>query len=191
MKRLLAVVIAACACAQQGDVPANTTPDSIPMAARTTADPPVTRADTTEAARPDVSGTSASAAQTLLRGQVVASGTEAMPFTTLQTTSGLVFLTGALEPELRALSSATVELSGAQTRRDTRVTVDVRSYDVIDIDGERPLIGRLLASNRLIINMDTLSVTGTINAPAGAKIWITGDLSGKQISVRSYGIISR
>ncbi|MGH7462729.1 MAG: hypothetical protein ACREMA_17100, partial [Longimicrobiales bacterium] len=126
-----------------------------------------------------------------LRGKVVVSGTEGMHFTTLQTMGGSVLLTGALESELRALSGATVQVSGTESRREGRASVDVRSYEVVDIDGERPVVGRLLASNRLVTGTDTLTLAAAISAPAGAKVWVTGDRSGKQIAVRSFGIIQR
>ncbi|MGH7467096.1 MAG: hypothetical protein ACRENP_03830 [Longimicrobiales bacterium] len=190
MKRLLAVVIAAGACAQQGESPARTSADSTPAAERAIENPQGARVEPPGTARAQV-GTSDGATQSLLRGKIVVSGTEGMPLTMLETDGRSVFLTGALEPELRALSGATAELRGAQTRRDERVSIEVRSYDVIDIDGERPVIGWWLADNQFLVGPDTLRVSGTIRAPTGAKIWITGDRSGRQISVRSYGIINR
>jgi hypothetical protein len=121
----------------------------------------------------------------------MASGTEGMPLTQLQTSSGTVFVTGPLEPELRALSGATVDVIGEQTRRDDRVSVEVQRYDVVEINGERPVIGRWLANHTLLVGSDTLNVTGVLDAPIGAKIWIAGDRSARQVSVRSYGIIVR
>jgi hypothetical protein len=119
------------------------------------------------------------------------SGSEGAILTILQAASGAVFVTGALEPELRALSGATVQLTGARNDQGGRVSVDVKDYEVVDIDGERPVVGRVVAGNRLAVGRDTLNIRGTVNAPVGAKIWITGDRSGTQLTVRSYGIIIR
>ena len=119
-------------------------------------------------------------------------GIEGQLQTTLQPANGsAVFLTGALESELRSLAGATVTVTGAESRSDNRRSVVVESYVVTDVDGERPAVGRFLAGNRLATATDILLVTGTINAPAGAKIWIIGDRTGKQIAVRSFGIIAR
>jgi len=125
-----------------------------------------------------------------LRGKVVASGSENMNLTTLTVSSGpMVVLTGNLEPELRSLAGTTVVVSGPETMQNKRRMIDVKSYEVVDVNGERPVVGTLLANSRLLVASDTLTVVGEVKAPAGSKVWITGDRSGKQLKVRSYGVI--
>jgi hypothetical protein len=92
---------------------------------------------------------------------------------------------------LRVLSGATAEVSGVQARQDARREINVEKYDLVDINGERPVVGYISNGNRLITSRDTLNLTGTIIAPNGAKVWVTGDRSGNAIAVRSYGIIVR
>jgi len=70
-----------------------------------------------------------------------------------------------------------------------RRIIDVKSYEVLDVNGERPLVGTLLSNSQLVVPPDTIAIVGDLKAPAGSKVWITGDRSGKQIKVRSYGVI--
>ena len=186
MKRVFFLVLVAGACRQQNAVPANTTADSATPV--TTGEPAAT--DTTISSRPAESG-GAAAVPSVFRGKLVTSGTGASPFTVLQTGAGSFVLTGSLEPELRVLSGATAEVSGVQARRDAQNEINVESYDLVDINGERPVVGYISDGNRLVTGRDTIDLTGTITAPVGAKVWVTGARSGKSIAVRSYGIIMR
>jgi hypothetical protein len=125
-----------------------------------------------------------------VRGKVVASGAENMNLTTLQVSAGpMVVLTGSLEPELRALAGATVLVGGPEKMENNRRIVEVTGYDVLDINGERPVVGTLLGNSKLLRGTDTLTYVGDVKAPNGSKVWITGDQTGKQIKVRSYGVI--
>ena len=187
MKRAFLFVLVACACTQQNAVPDGTTADSATPA--TTAEPPAAT-DTTISARPAEPGSTA-AVPSVFRGKLVASGTGASPFTVLQTAAGSFVLTGTLEPELRVLSGATAEVRGVQARRDPQNEINVENYDLIDINGERPVVGYIGEGNRLITGRDTINLTGTITASVGSKVWVTGDRSGQAIAVRSYGIIKR
>lgn len=185
MKRAFLLVLVACACTQQNPVPDGTTADSVMPV--TTAEPSAAT-DTATAARPTESGGTA-AAPSVFRGKLIASGTGASPFTVLQTDAGSFVLTGALEPELRVLSGATAEVRGVQSHRDPQNEINVENYDLIDINGERPVVGYISEGNRLISGRDTMNLTGTITARVGSKVWVTGDRSGQAIAVRSYGII--
>ena len=189
MKRWLLALVLLAACDRRAAPPAaapadTTTPPASPARVDSAA------ADTSRPPAPP--GVQRASGTTPLSGKVVVGGIEGQLQTTLQPGNGsAVFLTGALESELRSLAGATVSVTGAETRRDNRRSVVVESYEITDVDGERPAVGRFLAGNRLATATDTLIVTGTINAPAGAKVWITGDRTGKQIAVRSFGIIAR
>jgi hypothetical protein len=179
------VIVAACRPAGQsaataaGDTSAATLPAAVDSAA--IAAPPGSG---------ETGGAMRSSAPTR-EGKIIVSGSEGMLVTTLQTAAGVVFLTGVLENELRTLSGATVRVSGTETKSGSRTTVDVQSYEIVAVDGERPVVGTLLSGNRLAVGSDTLTVTGAFTAPVGAKMWVTGARSGKQIAVRSYGIITR
>ena len=125
-----------------------------------------------------------------VRGKVVVSGTANTPITTLQVVAGpMVVLRGSLEPELRALAGATVMVSGSETMENNRRIINVTVYDVVDINGERPSVGVLLQPQQLATATDTLDLVPAVKAAPGSKVWITGDRSGKQLKVRSYGVI--
>ena len=125
-----------------------------------------------------------------LRGKVVASGTANMNLTTLDAGGGqMTVLRGNLEEELRALAGATVQVDGRATTENNRRIVDVQTYEVIDINGEKPVVGTLVQAQKLATATDTLDVVGEVKAAPGSKVWITGDRSGTQIKVRSYGVI--
>jgi hypothetical protein len=113
-----------------------------------------------------------------------------MNLTTLNVGSGpMVVLRGNLEQELRALAGATVQVDGRETSENNRRVIDVQTYEVVDINGEKPVVGTLVQANKLATATDTIDVVGEVKAAPGSKVWITGDRSGKQIKVRSYGVI--
>jgi hypothetical protein len=126
-----------------------------------------------------------------VRGRVVASGTGPVPMTTLNVDgSGSLIITGALEPELRRLAGATIVARGV-VAGETRRTIRVESYEVVEIDGERPVVGVVLSGDRLDTGTETLSILG---APAemrpGARVWITGERQPGQVRVGSWGVIA-
>ena len=113
-----------------------------------------------------------------------------MNLTTLQGVAGpMVVLRGNLEPELRALAGATVMVGGPETMENKRRVIDVQEYEVVDINGEKPVVGTLVQPNKLATATDTVDVVGEVEAAPGSKVWITGERSGKQLKVRSYGVI--
>src|SRR5690606_12375097 len=105
---------------------------------------------------------------------------------TLALADGSLMLGGPLEPELRQLSGARVAVYGDATSTG-RPGIDVRHYDIIAIDGQRPVVGTVLPDGaRLAAGADTLSVTGvTERLPAGAKVWIVGRRDGDELRLQS------
>jgi hypothetical protein len=123
-------------------------------------------------------------------GRVVASGTEQEPITMLQVEGRMALVvTGALEPELRSLAGATVRARGPESGAARR-TIRVDSYEIVEINGERPFVGVVLTGGRLAVGPDTLTLAG---APAGmesgTRVWITGDREGGRLRVSSWGVI--
>ena len=184
--RLLALVlVAACGGSNPAPEAAADTTAATPPSAAPAATPPDTSV-TAGAPAP----TGAPATMSGLRGKVVASGTENMNLTTLQGVPGsMVVLRGNLEQELRALAGATVQVDGNTTTENNRRIVDVQKYEIVDINGEKPIVGTLVQPQKLATATDTLDVVGEVKAAPGSKVWITGDRSGKQLKVRSYGVI--
>jgi hypothetical protein len=187
MRNWLPAIVILAACSRPGDVPANATLDT----ASAVPPPAVDSAALEKPAAPVDAGTVTRASGSTVQGKIVVSGTEGMYITTINTSAGAVFLTGALENELRSLSGATVQVTGTESRSGNRTTIDVQSYEIVEVAGERPVVGQLISGNRLVTASDTLALTGTFSAPPGSRMWVVGTRSGKQIAVRSYGIIVR
>jgi hypothetical protein len=132
------------------------------------------------------------AADTLpeVRGRIVVSGTEHEPLTTLRVDGRMALIvTGPLAPELRSLAGAAVAVRGVESGAARR-TIHVESYEIIEIHGERPVVGVVLAGHRLAAGADTLALVG---APpemrAGSRVWITGERQGRELRVASWGLI--
>ena len=131
--------------------------------------------------------------ETVLTGTVVAGGLASTPITSLQIEGGKpTRLIGPLEPELRRLGSATVWVAGTPA---TRSSFTVSRYEIVSIDGAKPLIGIVTTrggTSSLATQRDTLTldpVPADLAARTGAKVWIVGRQSGTKLAVQSYGVI--
>jgi hypothetical protein len=129
-----------------------------------------------------------------LRGKVVVTGSEPSTSVRLIGDERNVALVGDLEPEMRRLAGATLVVRGSLRGRQPLPTLEVRDYEIIDIDGEVPSTGTLRNRNgRLwLTGKDTLELVGAPEAlrdKDGGKAWIIGQRSGSILMVQSYGII--
>jgi hypothetical protein len=103
-------------------------------------------------------------------------------------------LVGPLEPELQRLNSATVWVAGAPVASPPN-GFTVTRYDVVSIDGAKPLVGVLV--NRaggvwLATAADTVKLTAApsdLTSKVGAKAWIVGRRNGAELTVQTFGII--
>jgi len=140
----------------------------------------------------------ASASLTELTGRVMNGGTDRFTITTLQPRDGrAVRLTGDLRDELRTLGGADVMVRGVMDSSGSRGSLDVREYEVIEIDGRRPHVGVVLAHDGelWLAAGDTLRLVPALDAlreRAGAKIWVVGtiDAAAKELRVESFGVIA-
>lgn len=125
-----------------------------------------------------------------LTGTLIAGGTTESPLTTLQTAAGAsVFVRGGLESDLRALASAEVLLRGRLDASGERPVMHVTGYEVLSVNGQRPWVGRVLPEGRLATDADTLRLRGSVGAPEGALVWVTGARDGATLNVASFGVI--
>lgn len=126
-----------------------------------------------------------------IRGRVIPSGTEHEPITTLQVEGRMALvLTGPLEPELRSLAGAVVVVHGPESGSPARRTIRVESYEVMDIEGQRPVVGDVLPGGRLAAGPDTLTLAAVPDGMrVGSRVWITGERRGAQLIVASWGVI--
>ncbi|HET7622582.1 MAG TPA: hypothetical protein VFK39_11825 [Gemmatimonadaceae bacterium] len=133
-------------------------------------------------------------------GRVMVGGTDRFVMVTLQRSDGRALrLTGKLLDELRRLGTAEVTARGVVDSSGT-VSLDVREYEVLAIDGQRPHVGVLLArgpggDELWLAGGDTLRLVPTLDAlreSVGAKIWVTGvsDPAARELRIGSYGVIA-
>ncbi len=133
-------------------------------------------------------------------GRVMVGGTDRFVMVTLQRDDGRAFqLTGELLNELRRLGSAEVAARGVVDTSGT-AALDVREYEVLAIDGQRPHVGVLLArgvggDELWLAGRDTIRLVPAPDAlreSVGAKIWVTGvsDPAAKELRIGSYGVIA-
>ena len=140
----------------------------------------------------------ASASLTELTGRVMNGGTDRFTVTTLQPNDGhAVRLSGDLRDELRTLGGAEVTVRGVMDSSDAGGSLDVREYEVLQIDGRRPHVGVVLAHDGelWLAATDTLRLVPALDAlreRAGAKVWVVGasDAAAKELRVESYGVIA-
>ncbi len=129
-------------------------------------------------------------------GLVLVSGTEGSAITSLYVEGrSPIGLLGSLSAELRALSGARVTVEGASTSGGPGAAVDVSSYEVVEVNGQKPYVGTLVRSGAGYALQQVSTVLPLEQLPAGlaeqigAKIWVTGVLSGERLQIQSFGII--
>lgn len=132
------------------------------------------------------------------KGRVVNGGTDRSPITSLVADDGsAVRLGGALLDELRALSGAQLLVRGVTSSSGSERSIEVREYEVLSIDGQRPYVGIVLERGGEIwlASSDTLRLVPALDAlreRVGAKVWVVGarDLAAGELRIQSYGVIS-
>jgi hypothetical protein len=157
-------------------------------------------ADSGEGGRSDRAVDSTAAEERV--GKVVVSGSEGATFVTLQSEGrGPLRLQGDLAAELRRLSGAMVRVAGHSAGGPTGgpagvfgTGFDVRSYEIVAIDGERPHVGRVVVrgGESLLAAADTVRLVGApadLTARPGSKVWVVGRHTASGIEVQSYGVI--
>ena len=155
---MTATLIVACARApgRAADTGSSVKPDSNSVASgiRATPAPTDTPAKTPESSpaasppKPNAGSATPSPTATVLTGKVVAGGLAGDPVTMLQIEGAKpTRLVGPLEPELRRLGSATVWVTGAPTAGPPNASFTVDRYEIVLIDGVKPLVGLVSARN--------------------------------------------
>jgi hypothetical protein len=132
------------------------------------------------------------------KGRVVNGGTDRFPTTSLVADDGSATrLGGALLEELRALAGAELSVRGVMSSGGAERSLDVREYEVLAIDGQRPLVGIVLVRDGglWLASSDTLRLVPALDAlrqRAGAKVWVVGthDAEAGELRVQSYGVIA-
>ena len=116
---------------------------------------------------------------------------------TSSATTVSVGLSGPLAGELRRLSGATVRATGTPQNNATPPplrAVAVRDYEILKVDGRRPVVGILSSRGDgfWLTGQDTVELVGVTSDLArlpGAKLYVVGVPEGKALRIRSYGVI--
>jgi len=157
-----------------------------------------TPADSVVAGAGDSTSASPRAApsETVLTGKVAAVGLAMSPVTSLQVEGARsTTLVGPLEPELRRLGGATVWVAGDPVTGPPNATFSVTRYEILAIDGAKPLVGRVMTRDGapwLATDRDTVKLAkapGELVAKTGAKVWIIGRRTGAELVTQTYGVI--
>lgn len=130
-------------------------------------------------------------------GRVASIGTEGMRQVVLSLDdNSLVHLAGALLPELDRLAGARLRVQGTATTAAPAPGVDVRRYEILEVNGQRPWVGRLTQTGDGFALMDGDSLVARLDQPppdlvrqVGARVWVTGTETGQGVRVQSFGVI--
>jgi hypothetical protein len=146
---------------------------------------------------PAARGTSPASTDTVAEGTVRMAGPRESAQMVLSGTAPDIALVGSLAGELGRLVGARVSVTGRPTANPAAVperAVDVASYDIIAVNGERPYVGMLVERDRRLwlAGRDTLELVGApsdLVARVGAKVFVNGTVQAGQLLLRSYGVI--
>jgi hypothetical protein len=109
--------------------------------------------------------------------------------------AGQIGLAGPLEHELAQLVGARVRVqgrAGPNPRPTALRAIAVRNYEVLDVAGARPIVGRLRRVDHMFW-IDTTRLASpppTLTEALGAKVWVTGRWSQSGFQVSMYGILA-
>jgi hypothetical protein len=99
--------------------------------------------------------------------------------------------------ELRRLSGAALRATGTPRNNSTPPpprAVVARDYQVLEVDGQRPLVGVVVSrDDRLWLagrdTVELLNAAPDLAGRLGAKVYVIGVRAGDRLRVRSYGVI--
>lgn len=136
---------------------------------------------------------------TVVTGVVRSVGADPFAQTVLRTPAGDVGVRGRLAPEIAGLLGAEVRAWGTPVPHappPPQRAVDVRGYEIVSVNGERPVVGTLVADGAALVTAagDTVRLAGVPQDLAwlpGATVWVVGVERGEGLAVQSYGVIRR
>lgn len=137
-----------------------------------------------------------------IEGLVRVAGTAEANWVALVTADTSLRVVGPLEIDIRTLEGARLRAVGAgHEGTGGGHGFHVTDYDVLEIDGQVPVVGTLLRvdSDFWIAEPDSvggerlqlIGVPSSIGETTGGKIWVVGIRGSSQIRVQSYGVIRR
>jgi archaeosine-15-forming tRNA-guanine transglycosylase len=130
-------------------------------------------------------------------GRVADVGTDGLRMLTLSSADGaVIYLAGPLLDDLARLAGARVFVEGIATASVPPPGIDVRRYQVIDVDGATPWVGVLVRSAGGYALAEGVTIVTRLDRPPaaltahlGARVWVTGPASADGVRVQSFGVI--
>lgn len=103
-------------------------------------------------------------------------------------------LVGRAAPELAQLAGATVRVDGVNAATPPPDTngISVQSYDILEIGGAKPIVGRLQSRGDFFF-VDTNRISNVppeLVTAVGAKVWVAGRPGPSGLIVTAYGILA-
>ncbi len=150
-----------------------------------------------ETGAPAASAAESTGADTSAEGTLRVVGPMETAQVVLHSAAASVGLTGPAAAELRRLSGATARVRGTPQNNPAALpprAIAVRDYEILQVDGQRPVVGILVSRNdRLWLagrdTVELVGVTADLAQRLGAKLWIVGVREGGQLRVKSFGVI--
>jgi hypothetical protein len=142
-------------------------------------------------------GAAVSVQDTVAEGTVRVVGPAESAEAILHGATASVGLTGPLVGELRRLSGATLRVIGTPRNNSAPLpprAVLVDDYEVLEVDGQRPLVGTVLSRDGHVWlagrdTVELVAATPDLAARSGAKVFVLGEREGDRLRVKSYGVI--
>jgi hypothetical protein len=127
-----------------------------------------------------------------LRGTLALTGNDPVVRVTLRGDSESVDIVGPLRDELARLTGAVVTVDGHRTNGSR--SFEAVSYDVVSVNGERPVLGTLVERDGAVwLEGDEairlVNVSDNLRRHLGAKMWIVGTRTAEGLQPESYGVI--
>lgn len=137
---------------------------------------------------------------TVVQGVVRIEGAAPMSYPVIRAADGGVGVRGDLRQEIAALDGVEVRVRGPAVANQPPVpprAVDVRDYEIVSVNGERPYVGHLeVREGALWLAAPTQAwelkaVPSELRHHQGAKLWIVGRMTDGVVTVHSFGIIRK
>jgi hypothetical protein len=132
-------------------------------------------------------------------GLVGVTGTGVAPVAILRLAEGgSLGITGELAREIRRLSGARIVVEGRETATPVGPGLDVTTYEILEIEGRRPLVGvlrRVEEAWTLLPEDEEAEPIELLGMPErgveeGAKVWVTGlETEDGRFRVESHGVV--
>jgi hypothetical protein len=131
---------------------------------------------------------------TVVTGRVITVGSDSAGVPQLYSESGPpTDIVGDLTREIHRLTGAQVTVLGSPGPANA---IDVRSYAVLEVNGERPHVGVVIRRETgyaLFLESGAVAIESNSEAPLeallGTKIWALGPKHGERLRIDSYGVI--